>query len=71
MNNEWISLGQVVPYLSKVMQIDRTRQTVHNWAVTGVKRGVGNRILLRTEKRAGQRYTKREWVREFVDAISV
>jgi hypothetical protein len=71
MNNEWISLGQVVPYLSKVMQIDRTRQTVHNWAVVGVQRGLGDRILLRTEKRAGQRYTKREWVREFVDAISV
>ncbi len=68
--NEWISLGQVVPYLSKVMDIDRTRQTVHNWAVTGVTRGLGNRIYLKTEKRAGQRYTTKVWVREFVDAIS-
>jgi hypothetical protein len=69
-NQEWITLGEVVPFLSRVLGIERTRQTVHNWAVNGVKRGVHDKIYLRSKRRAGIRYTQRQWVREFVDEIS-
>lgn len=67
---QYITLGEVVPYLSRVMGIDRTRQTVHNWATRGVERGLNNNVRLVTIKRAGRMYTTRAWVREFVDEIS-
>ncbi len=69
-NNEWITLGEVVVYLSRVLGIERTRQTIHNWALHGIKRGVHDRVMLRSKKRAGIRYTQRRWVKEFVDEIS-
>jgi hypothetical protein len=65
----YITLGEVVPFLSKVLGIERTRQTVHNWAVKGIRFG-RDRVFLKTERRAGIRYTTRTWVREFVDAVS-
>ncbi len=68
-NNEWITLGEVVPYLSRVLGIERTRQTVHNWAVTGIKLSETVQLYLKTRKRAGIRYTQRDWVRAFIDKV--
>lgn len=68
--HQYITLGEVVPYLSRVLGIDRTRQTVHNWAKHGVERGLSQTLYLQTIKRAGVMYTTRTWVREFVDALS-
>lgn len=67
----YITLGEVVPYLNHTHGISRTRQTVHNWATTGVERGLGRIVKLKTVKRVGIRYTTKEWVREFLDEVSV
>lgn len=67
----YISIQEVVPYMAKTMGIERTRQTVYNWATKGVERGLGRVVFLRTIKQAGRLNTTREWVREFVDEVSV
>lgn len=67
----YISIQEVVPYLSKVMRIERTRQTIYNWSTLGVERGLGRTVKLRTIKQAGRLVTTREWVREFLDEVSV
>lgn len=67
---QWITLGLVVPYLEKTMGIVRTRQTIYNWAIKGVYRGLGKRIVLRTKMRANMIYTTRAWVRAFVEETS-
>ncbi len=67
----YIAIQEVVPYLSKVFQIERTRQTIYNWTTMGVERGLGRVVKLRTIKQAGRLMTTREWVREFIDEVSV
>ena len=67
----YISIQEVVPYMAKTMDIQRTRQTIYNWATNGVERGLGHVVYLRTIKQAGRLVTTREWVREFVDEVSV
>jgi len=67
----YIAIQEVVPYLSKVFQIERTRQTIYNWTTMGVERGLGRVVKLRTIKQAGRLVTTREWVREFIDEVSV
>lgn len=67
----YISLSEVVPYMSKTMSINRTRQTIYNWATKGVERGLGRVVRLRTIKQAGSLRTTRGWVKEFVDEVSV
>ncbi len=70
-SDEYLSLGEVVPYMSRAMGINRTRQTVHNWAIKGVERGLGRIVRLRITKRAGRMYTTRNWLRKFLDEISM
>ena len=67
---QWITLGMVVDYLQKTMGITRTRQTIYNWAIKGVYRGLGKRITLRTKMRANRIYTTRAWVKDFVEETS-
>lgn len=70
MKQLYISLAEVVPYLSKTMEIERTRQTVYNWTTMGVERGLGRVVRLRTIKQAGRLMTTRQWVKDFVEEVS-
>lgn len=67
---EWIRLGTVPKYLWAVYGIRKTRQTVYNWAEKGVTKRLGRIVRLRAEKRGATWYTKRRWVRAFVEATS-
>ena len=71
MDPVYISIQEVVPWMAKTMGIQRTRQTVYNWTLKGVERGLGRVVFLRSIKQAGRLVTTREWVREFVDEVSV
>ena len=71
MDPVYISIQEVVPWMAKSLGIERTRQTVYNWTTMGVERGLGRVVRLRTIKQAGRLMTTREWVKEFVDEVSV
>jgi len=68
---QYIALSEVVPYLFKTMNIERSRQTIYNWALHGIERGLGRTVTLRTIRRAGRLATTRQWVQEFIDEVSV
>lgn len=67
---QYISLGEVPAYMERVLGIKRTRQTVYNWAKTGVQRGLGQVVRMKAIKQAGRLMTTRQWVNDFVEEVS-
>jgi len=65
-----IPLSEVPAILTTIDGIERTRQTVHNWATKGIKRGRSEPLILKTQMRASQLYTTRKWVLEFINAAA-
>jgi len=67
---QYISLGEVPSYMERVLSIQRSRQTVYNWTLKGVSRGLGQQVYLKSVKQAGKLMTTRQWVRDFIDEVS-
>lgn len=63
--SRFLTMDQAVLYVAKIEGVQRTRQTIYNWAKRGVR---GTK--LRTKKRAGQLYTTAAWITEFLHAAS-
>lgn len=61
-------LADVPAYVILKTGIKRSRQTVYNWATKGVTLA-GESVKLRTEMKAGQIFTREEWLDEFLAKI--
>lgn len=60
-----MKLAEVPAYVEGKTGVKRSRQTVYNWALNGVK--VTDQVVkLQTETRAGQLFTTAEWVDAFL-----
>jgi len=57
-----IKLSEVPSYVDEKYDIEVSRQTVYNWAKTGI-----HGIRLKTVKKAGRLLTTAGWVDEFVN----
>lgn len=61
-------MAAVPAYVMERTGIKRSRATIYNWATKGVAHSTGS-VKLRTETRAGQMFTKTEWIDAFLASI--
>lgn len=62
-------LAEVVAYVLEKTGVKRSRATIYNWATKGVNVS-GEMVKLQTETKAGQMFTKAEWVDAFLARVS-
>lgn len=60
-----MKLADVPAYVKEKTGVDRSRQTVYNWAKEGVT-VAGQKFKLETETKLGQLFTRSEWVDAFL-----
>lgn len=63
-----MKMAAVPSYVMEKTGIKRSRATVYNWATKGVAQSTGS-VKLRVDTRAGQMFTKIEWVDDFLALI--
>lgn len=64
-----IKVRDVPVVLLELTGISRTRMTIYQWVKNG-RRGYDNHLIhLKTIKRVGHLYTKREWVIDFLEKL--
>lgn len=63
-------MREIPALLLEVIGETCTKHTVYHWAKYGRINFEGDRIYLKTTKRLGKKYTTKEWVFEFVEAIA-
>lgn len=68
-NAGYIKLADVPALVKELTGVDRCYKSVYNWAMNGRADTHGTRILLRTVKRFSHRYTRREWLDEFIEKV--
>ncbi len=63
-----MALSAVPNYILEKTGVKRSRQTVYNWVSKGVK-NTEQTFKLRTETKAGQVYTRADWIDTFLSQI--
>lgn len=64
-----MTLAAARKYVEAQTGVKRSRQTMYNWAANGVSVG-GEKVKLQTEMKAGQVFTRAEWVDAFLARIN-
>lgn len=68
-NVGYIPLRDCPAIVRELTGVDRCAKSVFNWASIGRIDQHGNIVKLRWVKRLGLRYTRREWLNEFIEAV--
>lgn len=63
-----MKLAEVAAYVQAKTGVKRSRATVYNWAKLGVD-VAGEKVVLETEMKAGQFFTREEWVDAFLARV--
>jgi len=61
-----IRLSEVPALIKKLTGVKKSRKTVYNWAYTGRLNYSGEVTILKTEMKAGTKYTTKGWVQKFL-----
>lgn len=64
-----LTMAGAAAFVAAETGVKRTRATMYNWAMNGMKSGMA-RVKLQTEIRAGQRFTTEKWIRDFLSMTS-
>ena len=68
-NSGYIALRDCPAIVYELTGVNRCAKSVFNWAAKGRADQHGDTVKLRWVKRLGLRYTRREWLNEFIEAV--
>lgn len=61
-----LRIRDVPDIILKIAGVTRSKETVYLWARNGVIGYAGDKLKLKTVRRAGHLFTTREWVEDFI-----